>query len=226
MRFKDYLRVVNSIERAIYGLAQPFNDIYLNETETGLKVEKTHKSAVFFDDVVGLTFDHRFGQVAGTTDDNLYLQVTDDGFYFKLVPNSPLGMSLWKKVKRNALRHCSLSYLPLAKRQNRGDARKIMRAFRAAGQGDSVQVEDYQKILIYEICLLNWPANELTFCTIDAQDPRLKGVSFRNDESIPLNHRIPPEEQRSLFRKNVQLTKDSERLIQDMKDFQKHLRRL
>lgn len=174
------------MEKAIYGMVQPFGDCYIDTNSEGaFKVKKTNRESVRFDSMVGMTLSHDFSKTIGTTKENLFVQVTDSGIYFKLIPNSPLGWSIYKKVKRAALRHCSLSFTMIKTARNEVDEKTVTAAFRSQGYTDKVIVEDYRNIRVYEICLTNHPANKLTFCTTNEKDPRLTGLSWDSIEPIP-----------------------------------------
>lgn len=204
------------MEKAIYGMAQPFNDMYFETNSDGaFKVEKTNRESVRFDTKVGMTLFHDFSMTFGTTDNNLFIQVTDTGIYFKLVPNSQLGWSVYKKVKRAALRHCSLSYSVIETERNAADERVATAAFRSRGYTDEVIVEDYGRIRVYEICLTNGPANKLTFCTTNANDQRLAGLSWDNIEPIPQSLIQSSNE------REIRLADEIEALARDVEEYRK-----
>jgi HK97 family phage prohead protease len=210
------------LEKAIYGMAMPFNDCYVNTDPTGvMRVRKTNRESVYFESLVGITLEHDYTKVLGRTDNNLFLQVTDSGVYFKLIPDCPLGWSVYKKVKRHALRHCSISFNPVMMQRNFSDEERVLKISRAAGVGDSVIVEECRKINVFEICLTNQPANKSTFCTTDANDPRLAGLRW--DEAAPIPEALiqhSPDEGLT-FERNVWLTAETIALTEEVKAFQK-----
>ncbi|AZS14572.1 HK97 family phage prohead protease [Paenibacillus lutimineralis] len=177
---------MKKIQKAIYGMAMPFNDCYIDvNSDDSFTAQKTNRESVRFDKLVGMTLFHDFTKTFGSTNDNLFIQVTDTGIYFKLIPNTPFGWSVYKKVKRAALRHCSLSFTNIKKERNVVQEKNLTESFRSLGLSDSIVIEDYRKIRVYEICLTNGPANKLTFCTTDAKDPRLADLNWDNIEPLP-----------------------------------------
>lgn len=174
-------------DKAIYGMAQPFDDFYFkDDIKNGVFLaQRTNKSAVHFDSKVGMTLRHDYSQQLGTTDENLFLQVTDTGIFFKLIPNTAMGWSAYKKVKRAALRHCSLSYVLFAKERNIEFEKSVTTVFRSQGYTDQIVIEDYKNIMVFEVCLTNGPANKSTFCTTNKYDPRLDGLNWENIAPIP-----------------------------------------
>ncbi|MEK3788064.1 HK97 family phage prohead protease [Paenibacillus sp. FSL K6-1230] len=167
--------------KAIYGMAMPFNSCYVdspNKESEPFIVEKTNEESVFFDEMVGITLQHDYEKHFGTTNQNLTIKVTDNGVYFRLIPNTPLGLSVYKKVKRSALRHCSLSFIVPKRIRNIEIEDSKAPFLKAIGMDSDFIVKEYKKIIIYEICLTNGPANEETFCTTDPNDKRLKGIDW------------------------------------------------
>lgn len=215
------------IEKAIYGMVQPFNDFYLTEdtSKNEYKAEKTHQDSVHFDTKVGITLFHDYTKDFGTTDENLFLQVTENGIYFKLVPNSPLGWSAYKKVKRAALRHCSLSYLKNKKERDPITESLVTTAFREHGFDDEIIIEDIRDITVFEICLTNGPANKSTFCTTNQNDPRLIGLKWSDVPPIP-NALIQPIREKSGWERRIWLATEKERLKTEIKKVRKEIRRL
>lgn len=213
------------MEKAIYGMAMPFNDFYTesDSEKNTYSVDMTNHDAVFFDSKVGITLGHNYFQVFGTTEDGLQIQLTDAGVFFKLTPNCPLGWSVYKKVKRAALRHCSISYRRILTEPNVTKERAVTEAFRSAGHTDEISVNDLREITVFEVCLTNGPANKLTFCTTNVDDPRLKGLSWDNIQPIP-KALIRPIEQGG-FDHKIWMAQEIETLSREVaelkKDFQK-----
>ncbi|ASA21289.1 HK97 family phage prohead protease [Paenibacillus donghaensis] len=211
------------MERAIYGMAMPFNDFYADtdvEKNTYM-VNRTNRAAVFFDSKVGITLGHDYTQVVGTTDDGLQIQLADGGLFFKLSPSSPLGWSVYKKVKRAALRHCSISFRKILSERNAAKEMVSSEIFRSEGFTDEVSVHDLREIIVHEVCLTNGPANELTFCTTNAGDPRLSGIRWDNSQPIPKDLIRPSERPR--FDREMWLAEETASLSADIKDFKKEL---
>ncbi|WP_238652345.1 HK97 family phage prohead protease [Paenibacillus piscarius] len=213
------------MERAIYGMAMPFNDFYAepNLENNTYSVERTHRKGVFFDSKIGITLGHDYTQVIGTTVDGLQVQTTEGGVFFKLIPNSPLGWSVYKKVKRAALRHCSISFRKILSEQNAFEEKVCTEIFRSAGYTDEVTVYDLKKIVVHEICLTNGPANELTFCTTNVQDSRLKGLSWDNTSPIPEALILPSE--RSRFDYEQWMAEETEALSKDIAEFKRNVQK-
>lgn len=213
------------MEKAIYGMAMPFEDFYLRpDPERNIfRVDKTNRASVRFEELVGMTICHDYTQVFGKTNDNLFIQVTDKGVYFKLIPNTPLGLSVYKKVKRNALRHCSISYNDIQKKRDVDEEARVSQRLRTVGLDDSIIIEEYRKINVFEICLTNGPANELTFCTINADDHRLAGLTWDGVSPIPDGLINPAPETGPRFEKKVCLAAETMALARDVKAFKKQV---
>lgn len=225
---ESYGKWVILLDKAIYGMAQPFDDFYFEydlESNT-FDVSHTHQDAVTFQSLVGITLSHEYDKVFGTTDENLFLQVTDTGVYFKLIPNSPLGESVFKKVTRAALRHCSISYKIINEERNNLNEERVTSIFRERGFDDIIVVQDLKEILIFEICICNYPANKMTFVTTDVNDPRIAGLGWSDIDPIPrpLIRERPNEELR--FKKKVQLHHDIANLTRDIKNLKEDIRRI
>jgi phage head maturation protease len=172
------------MDKAIYGLAMPFNDIYweydrLTNTYT---IDKTSRGAVLFDTIVGATIDHDYTKALGDIRENLIVKANEYGVCFKLTPTCRLGYSAYKKVKRGALRHCSVSYLIREASKDIDGEQHAKQLANTLGWNERIIVNKYKKIILFELCLTNNPANAATFCTTDKNDPRLKGVEW--DEVI------------------------------------------
>jgi hypothetical protein len=212
-------------EKAIYGMAQS-NDFYLinNTDRNEFKVEKTHPDSIHFDSKVGITLSHDYTKAFGTTNENLFLQVTESGIYFKLIPNSPLGWSAYKKVKRAALRHCSVSYLKNKKERDPITESSVTTVFREHGFNDEIIIEDIRDITVFEVCLTNGPANKSTFCTTNPNDPRLRGLKWNDIPPIP-NTLIQPIKDKGWDRR-IWLATETERLEHDIQEIRKEIRRL
>ncbi|MBN6890037.1 phage head maturation protease [Cytobacillus horneckiae] len=169
------------MEKAIYGLAMPFNDGYCeyNQLTNTFSFDKTNKDSVIFDTIVGATINHDYSQCLGDIRDNLIVKANEYGVCFKLTPNCPLGYSAYKRVKRGALRHCSVSYMVRESNKDEQVGKKAEALFRNVGWDERVIVNEYKQILLFEVCLTNNPANDITFCTIDPNHPLLKGVEWK-----------------------------------------------
>jgi len=204
-------------------MAMPFNDFYadIDSKKNTYLVNRTNRAAVYFDSKVGITLEHDYTQVFGTTEDGLQIQLADAGVFFKLTPNSPLGWSVYKKVKRAALRHCSISFRKILTEQNASDEKVCSEIFRSAGYTDEVTVHDLKKIIVHEICLTNGPANELTYCTTNAEDPRLKDLNWDNVPPMPEALILPSERPR--FEREIWLAEELASISTDIKDFKKEL---
>ncbi|WP_342410786.1 HK97 family phage prohead protease [Paenibacillus sp. FSL R10-2778] len=211
------------MNKAIYGMAMPFNDFYadIDSKKNTYSVNRTNKAAVYFDSKVGITLNHDYNQVFGTTEDGLQIQLADAGVFFKLTPNSPLGWSVYKKVKRAALRHCSISFRKILTEQNASEEKVCSEIFRSAGYTDEVTFHDLKKIIVHEICLTNGPANELTYCTTSMEDPRLKDLSWDNVPPMPEALILPSERPR--FDREIWLAEELVSISTDIKDFKKEL---
>lgn len=169
------------MEKAIYGLAMPFNDSYMDYdflTNTWI-YEKTNQKSIVLDSVVGATFAHDYTKELGRTDKGtLSLVVNDRGLFFKIKPVSTLAFQMYKKVKNGAIKHCSVSYA-VKKKQRDYEAEQQARALcNLIRFGSNVVVNEYKKLLVFEVSIGNNPANEATFCTTDANHPLLKGVRW------------------------------------------------
>ncbi|MEC0172563.1 HK97 family phage prohead protease [Paenibacillus graminis] len=213
------------MEKAIYGMAMPFNDFYAEsdlENNT-YSVERTNREGVFFDSKVGITLRHDYTQVIGTTEDGLQVQTAEGGVFFKLIPNSPFGQSIYKKVKRAALRHCSISFRKILSEQNAAEEMVCSEIFRSEGYTDEVSVHDLKEIIVHEICLTNGPANELTFCTTNMEDSRLNGLRWDNIQPIPKALIRPSERPR--FDREQWLAKETEALSKDIAEFKRDVQK-
>lgn len=213
------------MNKAIYGMSMPFNDFYADidpEKNTYL-VNRTNKAAVFFDSKVGITLNHDYSQVFGTTEDSLQIQLADAGVFFKLTPNSPLGWSVYKKVKRAALRHCSISFRKILAEQNTREEIRISETIRTMGYTDEIIVHDLREIIVHEVCLTNGPANELTFCTTNVEDPRLKGLSWDNAQPIPEALVLPSE--RSRFDREQWMAEETKALSKNIAEFKRDVQK-
>lgn len=176
---------METIEKAIYGLAMPFDDFYITPHEQSnvlrndtFQVDTTNKESVTLDSLVGLTFDHDYLKEIARTGRNLQIKVTDKGVFFKAIPDNPFALSMYKKVKRGAIKYCSISYSIKEMEENNHSKENLEKVMSLCGVDDDVIVRDYKDILVYELCICNQPANELTFCTTDPNHPLLKGVRW------------------------------------------------
>ncbi|MNP19233.1 Caudovirus prohead protease [compost metagenome] len=212
------------MEKAIYGMAQPFNDFYFKEdSENGIFLsQRTNRNAVRFDTKVGITLFHDYSKQLGTTEDNLLLQVTDAGIFFKLIPNTPLGLSAYKRVKRAALRHCSLSYILFEKERNSELEQAATAEFQLHGFSDQIVIEDYKKIVVYEVCLTNRPANKSTFCTTNYNDPRLEGLNW--DAAAPIPETLCLLDDPELMAYKDWYVKETESLRESVSEYKKIVR--
>lgn len=168
------------MNKIIYGLAQPFNDSYVDYVPLfdQFSVDKTKRSAVELDSLVGMTLNHDYSKEIGRSTSNLTISINDKGIYFKLIPNNKLGLEVYNEVRRKKLSHCSLSYIVEDKQRDYEAEEKLGALSKIVGWDHSFQVYSYSKILVYEMCLTNNPANKTTFCTTNKRDPRLKGVMW------------------------------------------------
>lgn len=174
-------------EKAIYGLAMPFNGFYWEyERLTNTFIfEKTNKESVKLDSLVGATLEHDYLKELGRTGRNLFLTLHERGLFFKLIPDTPLANDAYGKVKRRQIKYCSVSY---AVKEETRDAKAEIKAreiARLIGINEKIVVNMYKKILVYEVCIGNHPANKATFCTTNKNDSRLKGVKFNEDVNVP-----------------------------------------
>lgn len=167
-------------EKAIYGLAMPFDDAYFEyeQLTDRYTFDRTNKESVTLDSLVGVTLGHDYSKELGRTGSNLSIAIHDRGLFFKLIPESPIALSAYKKVKRGAIRHCSVSYLVKDRKRDIATEQRAKALARMINMTDNIVVKEYKKILVFEICIVNHPANKATFCTTDKNDPRLKGVEF------------------------------------------------
>jgi len=166
------------MDKAIYGLAMPFNDSYweydfLTNTYT---FEKTNRESVTIDRLVGATIGHDYLKELGRTGNNLTIKLHDRGLFFRLIPESPLALSTYKKVKRGLIRHCSVSYV-IEERQRDYEAEERAKALsQLIYLCSNIVVKEYKKLLVFEVCIGNHPANKATSCTTDKDHPLLRGV--------------------------------------------------
>ncbi|GIP40779.1 hypothetical protein J31TS4_40590 [Paenibacillus sp. J31TS4] len=168
------------MEKAIYGMAMPLNDSYydFDPASNTFTIDKTNPDAVIIDGYVGATMNHDFSRTLGLTGENLILQKNERGVFFKLIPDSPSGLSAYKKVKRGALRHCSCCYFVRKAPRNVQAEQMAAASASAVGIKENIIVREYRKIILYEVCLTNNPANKATFCTIDKDHPLLQGLKW------------------------------------------------
>lgn len=175
--------------KAIYGLAIHFAD-HCNyeehdpETNT-FRFFRFEPSSIRSDGLIGITLEHDFGKCLGRTDEgDLSIYITDIGLYFRLIPTTPAAMSAYKRVKRNALRHCSFcckyEYKNVSRNTRLEAAAKRKLSQFIGSSDDNIVVETLANILLYEICLTNSPANQETFCTTDVHDKRLAGIDWNH----------------------------------------------
>lgn len=170
------------IEKFIYGLCLPFRDYpywkYDQDSQTYI-FERIHPNGIITDGLVGALEDHSFDKKLGRTDDGtLSLYLNERGLFFRLKPTNPAALSCYKRVKRNALRHCSIAYH--FKKEDRirvnADEEKIKELYEM--NGDQAVFEELRQIQLYEISLTNYPKLDYTFCTVDKRDKRLEGIDF------------------------------------------------
>lgn len=168
------------MQKAIYGLAMPFNDSYwsYDRFTNTYTFDKTSRESVVFDTIVGATIDHDYSKALGDVKENLTVKTNEYGVCFRLIPNCSLGCSTYNKVKRGALRHCSVSYLIRETKRNKQMEQQTMSLTKMFGWTERVVVNEYKKILLFELCLTNNPANDATFCTTDPNHPLLQGIEW------------------------------------------------
>ena len=166
------------MEKAIYGLAMPFFSHYVDYdslTNTFI-LEKGNQKCIEINGLIPATLSHDWEKIIGLSDSNLNVKINKHGVFFKLIPDSPLGMSAYKKVKNGAIRHCSISYIVRKCKEN-VEAEKRLELLACLMCNDIV-VKEYTRIEVQEIGIGNHPKNPDTFCTTDPHDPRLKEVRW------------------------------------------------
>lgn len=156
----------------------PFNDCYVeyDQLTNSFICERTNKDSVLLDRLIGATLGHDYTKELGRTGSNLTIKVTEQGLFFRLFPVSSFALSIYKKVKRGVLRHCSVSYGVRDKTQDKETERRMSAISKL--MDNKVIVEEYRSILVFEISIGNHPANTSTFCTTDPNDLRLKGIKW------------------------------------------------
>lgn len=166
--------------KAIYGLAMPFNDSYIDRIHVNneFRLERTNKESITFDRLVGATLGHDYSKSIGVTRENLQFEVTDDGVFFKLIPLTPLGIETFEQVRDGKLRQCSISYVVKKKKRDHEAETKLKQLTSMLGWNDTCIVYQYTEIKVFEICLTNYPANENTFCTTNPNHPLLAGIDW------------------------------------------------
>lgn len=170
------------MEKAIYGLAMPFEDCYVDYYRLSnlYKIDKTNKECALIDSLVGITLGHDFAKELGRTGQNLQLVIGEGGIYFKLIPNSLEGYESFNLVKLGLLKHCSISYAIKRKRRDTQAEEKLKSLAKLMGWNEKFIVYEYTQILVYEVCLTNNPVNKSTFCTTNKHDARLKGIQWES----------------------------------------------
>ncbi|WP_145524129.1 HK97 family phage prohead protease [Virgibacillus sp. SK37] len=170
------------MKKAIYGLAMPFDDSYVDYIPlfNQYEIERTNKESVQLDTLVGATVEHNYIQELGRTDRNLDICVTDDGVFFRIIPDTKLGHSTYKKVSNGSLKYCSISYTVRKKKRDYKSEEKLSYLSKSLGWKDNFIVFKYAEILVFEICVTNNPANRATFCTTNKNDLRLRGVKWND----------------------------------------------
>lgn len=168
-------------EKAIYGMAMPFNDNYADYYEIAQEfmIDRTNKEATKLDSLIGATIDHDFNLEIGRSNENLEVHVTNDGVFYKIVPATPLGHQTYERVKKGELNGSSISYVIKRKKRDYEAEQKLRYLSSLMGWKEQFTVFTYTEILVYELCLTNRPANEATFSTTDKNDSRLKGVRWK-----------------------------------------------
>lgn len=196
------------MEKAIYGMAMPFDDSYWQYDETNkiFTIDKTNRESVVIDGIVGATVGHDFSRTLGVSGENLFLQVNERGVFFKLMPDTPLALSTYKKVKRGALRHCSCTYFVRDSVRDTEAEYKAIHEARSRGIADNIIVRKYRKLILFEVCLGNNPGNKSTFCTVDANHPLLHGLVWTN----AVKQERTASENRQPFRPRHVMTMDKE----------------
>lgn len=180
------------IDRFIYGKAIPLakNDYpcweYDPETDT-YTFERINPHGILTDGMVGMLEAHSFDKPLGRTDDGtLNLYIHDSGLYFRLRAENPAAMSCYKRVKRNALRFCSIGYH--LKKEDRirvsVDEEKLKKIHSQLSGKEKVIFQELREIHLYEISLTNNPAQDGTFCTTDKHDKRLPVIDWNNPTKL------------------------------------------
>lgn len=180
-----------SLEKFIYGLAipTPKNDYpcwkYDPDTKT-YTFERINSAGILTDGLVGMLEDHSLDKQLGRTDDGtLDLYFNDQGLFFRLRAANPAALSAYKRVKRGALRHCSIAghfkhedRVRLLKEEEK--AKQIVRTIGC----DKVIFQELCEIHLYEISLTNNPLQDFTFCTTDQHDKRLPAIDWNNPTKL------------------------------------------
>jgi hypothetical protein len=167
------------MEKAIYGLAMPFNEFYWNYTKltNTYELELTNYGVTQLWKAIQLTIDHDRSKILGTTEQDLFVKLHPSGVYFKMVSNTPESFKAYQDVKDGLLRHCSITYLRRMERDY-DEENKVISLARVMNWNHNFIVKKHTEVLIDEMCLTNSPGNKATFCTTDKNDPRLKGVRW------------------------------------------------
>ncbi|HZG81775.1 MAG TPA: HK97 family phage prohead protease [Brevibacillus sp.] len=179
------------MEKFIYGLAIPFESYpcwkYDRDSRT-YTFERINPTGIMTDGLVGILEGHSFDKQLGRTDDGtLSLYINDRGLFFRLSPENQAALSCYKRVKRNALRHCSMAYH--FKKEDRirisEDEEKVKHLY--ALDGEKVIFQELREIQLYELTLTNNPAQDYTFCTTDKHDKRLQGIDWEKPIQLTKN---------------------------------------
>ena len=169
------------MEKAIYGLAMPFNQYYktYNQQTDTYELELTNYEVTMLWDIIQLTLDHDLSKVIGETNHNLIVKSDPVGIYFKMIPELPEGFKAYEDVKNGLLKHCSVTLIR-RKTRNHFEENKLISFARTMNINHNFVVKDHTDVLIEEVCLTNNPANPSTFCTADKDHPLLKGVRWND----------------------------------------------
>lgn len=169
-------------EKAIYGLAMPFNIFYKGREQYTdfLQYELTTRESIQMWIDVKLTLEHDDSRILGTTNQqNLLYVINDSGIYFKCVPNTPMGFRAYEDVKAGLLNYCSVTYLRRCERDY--DLEKKMKSFTMLiNRTNNFMVKKHVEVLVHEMCITNDPGSKETFCTTNKNDPRLKGIKWES----------------------------------------------
>ncbi|MUG43439.1 HK97 family phage prohead protease [Paenibacillus woosongensis] len=183
------------MEKAIFGCAIPFEDYpcwsYDEDSRTHT-FERVNPLGIMTDGMVGMLEDHSFDKQLGRTDNGtLSLYINNRGLFFRLRPTNKAAYSCYKRVKRNALRHCSIGYLSHKKDLIRvSDDEEKIKKLQASGD-ERVIFQELREIQLYEITLTNHPKQDYTFCTTNKRDERFVGIDWDKPITITkgrLNH--------------------------------------
>ncbi|MES1040630.1 HK97 family phage prohead protease [Peribacillus simplex] len=177
-------------EKAIYGLASTYGyPVIDHELIPNVYKINTKLPGSFLIDplLVVITRNHDYSKEIGwigldgwtnRKDPNVTLVLNERGLFFKLIPNSPLGLEFYELVKEGLMTQCSITYK--AQQATRDYRWEKNLEFLASLRGDTDKyiVHNLSEIIISEICICEQGKNQETFATVNGNDPRLKGIKF------------------------------------------------